>query len=216
MLAEMLVGLEGSTAILESSGFVLITATGASLQPGLSCTDEYIKSAVKQVGSIRIELRLACAYHWVCVSQVAADSGYTFSEVEYTGLGFDVVRAQPMSAIETMSVSETYSGTLSVASLGRDQLYSDYEDLLSIGLASVLIATLVLGMLISKMVQKVEMLPLQQEQQYKEVQSNLVSHLVAKWCYFRCKIKSSERLGSHIWQQSKFHYRRTSQVSRNA
>ena len=67
-MAELLFGLEGSTAILESSGFVLITATGASLQPGLSCSDKYIKSAVQQVGATVRAVISMCSPLGLCIT----------------------------------------------------------------------------------------------------------------------------------------------------
>lgn len=133
-------GFEGSLAVVETTGIVLSTSTGVSLEPAISCSDSYIQKAA---------------------AVVAEDTGYTWSKA--SGLvvpdlvvlvSFNVVGTAQLVSNKFPEVSGKF---VALMSFDQAQLYTRYEEFRTIGLILSAFGIVLITILITKRTQKFQM-----------------------------------------------------------
>ena len=132
-LAKLIDGLEGSLAVIDFKGIVLSTSSGTTLEPALTCSDDFIREgsteAVAQTDYFKTQ--------W---------SGHLLRE---TFVGLDVMYWTDFSSFHDMS--SQYWGMMV---LERRQLYREYEKARNAGLAAVCFGLVLMGMVIDKFMKK--------------------------------------------------------------
>ena len=132
-LAGLIDGFEGSLAIIDSNGVVLSTASGATLEPALTCQDRYIQEGSKEVVIHTEYFRK----HW---------SG---DLLRANFIGVSMLFFNDFENLHDVSVD--YFGMMSLA---RPQLSMKYEQARNIGVATVCFGVIFIGVIVDKIMLK--------------------------------------------------------------
>ena len=139
-LARLKDGFEGSLAVVETTGIVLSTSSGVTLEPAISCSDQYIQKAAAVVAG-------ATSYTW------SAASGLVVPDLVVL-TSFNIVGTTQMTWDNFPEASGKF---VALMSFDQAQLYQRYEEFRTVGLILSVFGIILITILVNKCTQKFEM-----------------------------------------------------------
>ena len=132
-LAQLILGFEGSLAVIDFNGIVLATSSGVTLQPALTCNDSFIRAGSKEsVGNTKYFKK-----------------GWSGALLRETFIGVDV-----LSWLDYANFPEVKTQYFGLMALERRQLYREYEEARNTGLAAVCFGLVFMGLILDKLMDK--------------------------------------------------------------
>ena len=147
-LAQLILGFEGSLAVIDFNGIVLATSSGITLEPALTCNDTYIRTGSKEsVGNTKYFKK-----------------GWSGALLRETFIGVDV-----LSWLDFANFPEVSTQYFGMMALERRQLYREYEEARNTGLAAVAFGLIFMGLILDKFFDKTKSVLLHTEDRNKKI-----------------------------------------------